>query len=214
VGEGEVGADLGAHRVARLGRLHEAQAGAHEQRLDRRDADVVGLGELGVTEALELAHEQGRALLLGQPPHVRHQPAQVLAPLSLLEGVGQRRPADVVHVRRGGRRPAQLIDAAVVRDAVQPGAQRDRTVVGPHGAVGAQEDVLQRVLGVGARAGQHRAHVGEEALPVTVVDDPEGFVVAGPEERHELVVGPQPEERRIEGDATDAQRCLKSRGFH
>ena len=214
VGEGEVGADLVARRVAGLGGLHEAQAGAHQERLDRRDADVVGLGELGVAQALELAHEQGRALLLGQPPHIGHQPAQVLAPLGLLEGVGQRRPAHVVHVGRGRRRPAQLIDAAVVRDAVQPRAQGDRTIVGPHGAVGTQEDVLQRVLGVGARAGQHLPHISEQALPVTIVDDPKGLVVAGPEQRHQLVVGPQPKERRVEGDATDAQRCLKSRGFH
>ena len=54
--------------------------------------------------------------------------------------------------------------------------------------VGAQEHVLQHVLGVGARAAEHLARVGEQPLAVAVVDDAEGLVVAGAEERHELVV--------------------------
>ena len=68
-----------------------------------------------------------------------------------------------------------------------------RSVTGPvvvaQRAVGAQEDVLQDVLGVRARAAQHLARVGEQALAVAVVDGPERVVVAHPEERDELVVG-------------------------
>jgi hypothetical protein len=79
--------------------------------------------------------------------------------------------------------------------AVEPRPQRDRPPVGAQRVVGAQKDVLQHVLGVGARAAEHLARVGEEPLAVAVVDDPERLVMAGAKERHELVVGPQPQQR-------------------
>ena len=85
-----------------------------------------------------------------------------------------------------------------MRDAVEPRAQRHLAVVGAQRAVGAHEDVLQRVLGVLARAGQHLAHVGEQPLAVAVVDDAERLVVAGAEQRHQLLVGAQPQQRRPE----------------
>ena len=62
-------------------------------------------------------------------------------------------------------------------------------------AVGAHEDVLQRVLGVGPRAGEHLARVGEQPRAVAVVDDAEGLVVAGAEEGDELLVGAQAQKR-------------------
>ena len=71
--------------------LDEADAGADEQRLDRRDGDAQRGGELDVGEALHLAHEQRGALLLGQRADVGDQPAQVLAALGLGERVVQRR---------------------------------------------------------------------------------------------------------------------------
>ena len=127
--EAQVGADLDAGGVARLGGLHEADAGAHEQRLDRGDADVVGVGEVGVGQALELAHQQRRALLLGQAPHVGDQAAEVLAALGLGQRVLQRGAGRASSTpRAGGDRAPQLVDAAVVGDAVEPGAQRDRPV--------------------------------------------------------------------------------------
>jgi hypothetical protein len=36
------------------------------------------------------------------------------------------------------------------------------------------------------------------------VDDPERLVVAGAEERHELIVGPQPQQRTGERDPAEA----------
>src|SRR5205814_9054119 len=79
--------------------------------------------------------------------------------------------------------------------------------------VGAQEDVLERVLGVGPRSRQHLAHVGEQPLAVAVVDDPVRLVVTSPEQRHQLLVGPQPQKRPVERDPRDAERCLESGGF-
>ena len=90
-----------------------------------------------------------------------------------------------------------MVDAAVVRDAVQPCAQRHRPVVVAQRPIGAQEDVLQDVLGVRARAAQHLARIGEQALAVAVVDGPEGIVVAHPEERHELVVAAQAQQPTV-----------------
>ena len=104
----------------------------------------------------------------------------------------------------GGIGPAQLVDAAVVGDAVEPGAHVHRAVVGAQGAVGAHEHVLQHVLGVLARAGrEHLAHVGEQPLAVAVVDDAERLVVAGAEQRDELLVGAQAQQRAAEREAAE-----------
>jgi hypothetical protein len=214
MGAGEVGADLDAGDVACLGRAHQADAGPDQQRLDGRDAHTVRVGEVGVGRSLELAHEQHRALLGGQAAHVGDQPAKVLAALGLGQRIGLRRAHELEPLQRDGDRAAQLVDAAVVGDAVQPRAQRDRPPVRAQGRVRAQEDVLERVLGIVPRARQHLAHVGEEALVVTVVDDPEGLLVARAEEGHELVVGPQTQERRRKRDSGQPCRGLQSRGFH
>ena len=94
-------------------------------------------------------------------------------------------------------RAAQVVDAAVVRDAVEPGAHVDRAAVAAQRAEGAHEHVLQHVLGVLARvAREHLAHVGEQPLAIAVVQHAERVVGAGAEQRDELLVGAQAEERR------------------
>ena len=99
---------------------------------------------LRVAEPFELAHQEGRALLVGKAPEVVDQAGAGVSRPPLCDGrvvaVG-RRHLELLGRHRG--RPAQLVDAAVVRDAVEPGAQRDRAVVGAQAAVRAQEDVLQ-----------------------------------------------------------------------
>jgi hypothetical protein len=184
----EVVADLHAGGVAGLGGLDQPDPGADEQRLDGRDRRLERDGEVGVGQALELAHEQRGALLVGQALDVGDQAAQVVAALGLGERVGQRRAGDLEDI--GGRRDrtAQVVDAAVVGHAVQPGLQDDRAIVHAQRVVGAQEHVLQRVLGIRARPGEHLARVREQAGPVAVVDDAEGVVAAGPEEGDELLV--------------------------
>ena len=209
MGADEVGADLDAGGVARLLGLDEADARAHQQRLDGGHRGVQGVGQLGVGEPVELAHEQGGALLLGQALDVLHQAAQVLPAHHLGLGVVGRWARQLVDLGRRRDRAAQVVDAAVVRDAVEPGAQGHRPVVVAQRAVGAQEDVLQDVLGVRARRSQHLARVGEQALAVAVVDGPEGVVVAHPEERHELVVGTQPQQRTVGRDATETRRRVE-----
>jgi len=108
----------------------------------------MGVGKLGVAQALELAHEQDRALLGGQPANVHDQLLEILPALGLCERIGHRCSTDLEHVERSGRGAAELVDAAVVRHAVEPGSQGDRAVIRAQRCVGAEEDVLKRVLRV------------------------------------------------------------------
>jgi hypothetical protein len=73
-------------------------------------------------------------------------------------------------------------------DAEEPRPERQVLIGGAESRVGPDEYVLEGVLGVLA-TGQHLPGVGEETLVVAIVDRPEGFVVAGPEQRDELFVG-------------------------
>ena len=181
---------------ARLGDLGEPAAGAHEQRLDGRDGGAERGRELLVGEALELADDQRGALLLGQRVEVGDQPPQVLAALDHGDRVGAA-GQQLVRLQRRGGRAAHVVDAAVVGDAVEPRPHGDLAVAGAQGAVGAEEDVLHDVLGLGVPA-QHVAHVGEQALVVAVVHHAERVLAAGAEEGEQLLVGPQAQQRRGE----------------
>ena len=166
-------------------------------------------GEVGVGHAVDLAHQQRGALLLGQPADVLDQAREVLAPLRLLDRVVQRLARHLEDLGRRRRRAAQVVDAAVVGDPVQPGAQVDLALVGAQRAVGADEHVLHHVLGVLARAGgEHLAHVGEQPLAVAVVDRAERVVAAGAEQGEQLLVGAQPQQRSAERNPAQA-RCVK-----
>ena len=143
---------------------------------------------------------------------VGDQPPQVLAALDLGDRVGAAGQQLVGLQRRGGR-AAHVVDAAVVGDAVEPRPHGDLAVAGAQGAVGAQEDVLHDVLGLGVPA-QHVAHVGEQALVVAVVEHAERVLAAGAEEREQLLVGAQPQQRRGEwtGERDGGGHCAMERG--
>ena len=166
--ERELLADAGAVGVARLGGLGEPAAGAHEQRLHGGDGDAERGAELLVGEALELADDERRALLLREVVEVGDEAPEVLPALGLDHRVGAAGEQLVgLQRRRGGA--ADVVDAAVVGDAVEPRAHGDLAVAGAQGAVGAEEDVLHDVLRLGGAA-QHVAHVGEQPRFVAVVD--------------------------------------------
>jgi hypothetical protein len=94
-----------------------------------------------------------------------------------------------------------VVDAAVVGDAVEPGAHVDRAVVGAQGAERADEDILQHVLGVLPRLGrEHLAHVGEQPLAVAVV------------QRVERLVEPARKRRAADRPSGDAAVELRWRG--
>jgi hypothetical protein len=69
--------------------------------------------------------------------------------VDLLGGRGGLDGGDQVHrfLRIGGRF-AQVVEAAVAGDPVEPGAQVDLALVGEHRPVGVDEDLLQNVLSV------------------------------------------------------------------
>ena len=52
----------------------------------------------------------------------------------------------------------------------------------------ADEDLLQRVLGVGGRPAEHLPGISEQAHAVAIVDRPEGFVRPGAEQCDQLIV--------------------------
>ena len=68
-------------------------------------------------------------------------------------------------------------------------------VAGAQTGVGAKEHVLQGVLRI-LTSGKHLPRVREQPPSVPVVDRPERLVLAGPEHRDELLVGPQSQKRR------------------
>jgi hypothetical protein len=120
VGDDQFLADFVACRVAGLERLRESDPGAYEQRLDSWDRDPEGIGDIGVCHPAELAHQERRALLLGQPPDILDQPPERLPLLGLDRRIVDRRAQEPEHFGRRGRRAPELIDAAVVGDPVQP----------------------------------------------------------------------------------------------
>src|SRR5205085_2962300 len=81
--------------------------------------------------------------------------------------------------------------------------------------VGAHEHVLEHVLGV-LTVREHLARIREQALAIAIVNGPEGLVVPGSEQGHQLFVGAQPEQPRTEPVSARGQsyRCLDCRCFH
>ena len=173
------------------------------------DRDAERRGQVGVAHAVDLAHQERGALLLGQSPHVGDEPAQVLAPLGLVHRVEQRLARHLEDLARRRHGAAKMVDAAVVGDAVEPGADVDVALVAPQRAERADEDVLQDVLGVLARvAGQHLPHVGEQALAVALIERAECLVRPGTEQGDQLLVRAQPQERPGKRQAAQAARCV------
>ena len=215
VGEDQLLADVGACGVAGFERLAERQPRAHEQRLHRRHRDPERARHVGVGHSAELAHQECRPLLLGEPAHVRDQAPERLAPVGLVDRVVNRRAQELQHLGRRWGRPAQLVDAAVVGDAVEPGPERELAVVGPQARIRAYEDVLKCVLRVLA-VGEHLPRVGEQPLPVAVVDHPEGVVVTRPEQRYELLIRSETKKWRPDRCPRpgNCSRCWEGGSFH
>ena len=217
VAVGDLVTDLCAGRLPRLERGGERNACADEDRFDGRHRHAQRVGELGVAHPRQLAHQQRGALLVGQAANVLDQARERLALLGGRDRVGDRAGGGTLDRRRRDRhRPADLIDAAVVGDAIQPCAEGEIAVARPQPVVRLEEHVLERVLGVLPRRRQHLAGVGEQPGPVAVVDDPEGLVVPGTEERYELIVRAESKPRRAERTPLpgECRRCLESGRFH
>ena len=95
---------------------------------------------------------------------------------------------DVHRVLALGHGAAQVVEAAVAGDPVEPRPHVDLALVLEHRRVGVGEDLLEDVLGVLA-ALQHRLAEAEQAGVVAVEQRLEGAVVAGPDQLDEALVG-------------------------
>jgi hypothetical protein len=212
---GDLVADQAAVGVARLRRLHQPHPCPDQQRLERRDGDAHRARDLGIGHAAQLAHEQRRALLLGEAANVGDQPPQRIALLGLGDRVVVGRAQEDHDLRRRRTGPAQLIDAAVVGNAEQPCAQGEPLVARPQPGVGADEYVLERVLGV-LTPREHLARVGEQPLVIALVDRAERLLVAGAKQRDQLVVRTKTKQRGPDRDPGpgECRRCLECGRFH
>ena len=151
-------ADRRAVGVARLGGGDQPGPGALDQLARGRGRDLQRARHLVVAEPVELAHQQRRALLLGQVGEVLDQPPQLVAAAERRVDVLARAGAVAVgELGRGEAVAAQLVDAQVAHDAVQPRLELDRAVVVAQRPVRAQERLLHDPLGVAAVAAQRPA---------------------------------------------------------
>ena len=94
---------------------------------------------------------------------------------------------DVHRVDPDGLDPAEMVEAAVADDPVEPGTDVDRPLVGQDRVEGGGQDLLQHVLGVLLGAEQMAAE-GEQPRVVAGDQDLEGRAVAPPDERDQPLI--------------------------
>jgi hypothetical protein len=125
--------------------------------------------------------------------------AELLTLVDRVGGGSPRVPLEDVHgVLPRGLWAAEMVQAAVAGDPVEPGARVDRAVVGADGIEGGGEHLLKHVLGVLLGA-EHVAAEGEQAGLVALDQRLESAVVTAPDQRDEPLVALQPEEGRSAG---------------
>ena len=164
----------------------------------------IACGDLLVGHRVHLAQQQRRALGLGQLADIGEELAELLAVVDLLRGRGRLDRRHHVHRFLGvGGRFAQVVEAAVAGDPVEPRAQVDLALVGEHRPVGVDEDLLQDVLGVLGGA-EHLAAEAEQAALVAVDDRLEGAGVAGAGHRDQMFIALKLEQRRAPGEKSAA----------
>jgi hypothetical protein len=76
----------------------------------------------------------------------------------------------------------------------EPRPEREVAIVGAQPEVRAHEHILQRFLGV-LTVGKHLAGIRQQSSVIAVIDDPKSLVVAAPEQRNELLVRAQAQQR-------------------
>ena len=200
---GELLADRRARRLAGVALRDQRRARLVDERLDLRRAHADHLGDLLVREVGQLCQHERRALIMGQALDVRDQRPQIGPRLHLL-AQPLRRQARRVDV---GLEPAsaEQREAAVARDRVQPRPEVRRRPALAQRPVGAQEGLLQRVLGLLASA-HHVAAEAQQGAVVAVVEDLERPLVARRCHVREPAVGEPPEQERSESGVAFGDR--------
>ena len=136
------------------------------------------VADLLVGESLELAHHDDPVMALGQ---AAEGSAQIVESLLVLDrSVGRRRSDELARSAVGvvvvlerdlahASRPAELVDAGVLGDLVEPRLERDRPLGVAQAAQRGDEHLLGDVLGAGVVA-DHPEHVGADPAAVARVE--------------------------------------------
>ena len=183
--------------------LGQPPAGAEERALDGRGGSCpCGRRSRGRRGPRARAARGSRGATSDRPPNAPHRWSSSCLAATASSGVGSER--DEARRGRPGARPssasqrdllgalgaAELVDAGVLGDLVDPRLERDRPLGLAHAAQRRDEDLLRDVLGA-AVVLDHAEHVGVDAPLVALVERLEGAVVAAPDGRDEaLVAGP------------------------
>ena len=155
-------ADLVTGQQAGLGCLGQRHPCANEQRLHARHGRLHRLGDLLIGERVHLAQHERRFLRLGHFVDIPDQQPELLALVDLVGGAGA--VVGVVQVHRVDADrldPAQVVEAAVAGDPVQPRSDVDRAIVGQDRVEGGRHHLLHHVLCVLAASEQMPAE-GEQ----------------------------------------------------
>jgi hypothetical protein len=177
---GEPLADLRARTIPGLPAPHERLARLEDERLDLISAYFEHIGDLTMRVVAELKQRQRRPLVGWQPLHVLEHFAQVFPPLNLVCQTVDNRwiRCHVVEIEGVAAR-AQLGQAAVASDRVQPGPQGNLAIAATQCPVRGDKGHLQRILG-GLFAAEHVHAEREQAAGISIVDSFESVAFAGP----------------------------------
>lgn len=184
----ELLADIAARMLPGGPAPHQRLARLEDERLDLLGPDSQHGGDVLLRVVSELEEDKRGALIGGQALHVIEHLAQVLTALDLVGEALESRmiSGELVDADRLAA-GAQLRQAPVARDRVQPGPQRDAVRAMAQGAIRRDERQLQRVLG-GLTATEHVGAERQDAPRVPVVDLLERRGIACPHARDQLIV--------------------------
>ena len=190
--------------------LGQAPPRSEQRALHRRAAHAQALADLAVGQPLELAHHEDLVVGVGEPDERAAQVVEVL--LGGDRGLGRRVGADQAPVVGGGQtlvglerdllgpaRAAELVDAGVLGDLVDPRLERDRAFGLAHAAQRGDEHLLRDVLGA-AVVLDHADDVGMNPPLVARVQGLEGAIVPAPHRGDQPVV--------VAGLCNHPWRCL------
>ncbi len=179
VQRGQPLADLRARPVPGLPAPHQRLARLEDERLHLLPAHFEHIGDLTMRMVAEFKERQRSPLVGGQPLHVLEHFAQFFTPLDLVCQAVDHGPIHrhVVEIKGVAAR-AQLGQAAVASNRVQPGPQGHIAIAATQGPVCGDEGQLQRVLGR-FPASQHVHAEREQAARISIVDGLESVAFAG-----------------------------------
>ena len=176
----------------------QAATGPEQQALDRAAREPHAAPDAVVGKALQLPHHEdlvlrGRKVVECHAQRVELVPARDVS-IRTAGGLGDAALLDRAEVVRVDRHllrapgAAEVVDAGVLRDLVDPGPEDDLLVGAAQGPQGGHEGLLHDVLRPPV-VGHHSAHVADHAVAVPAEQRLERLVAALPGGCDQLIVG-------------------------